>query len=66
MDVTHLEEELAHLRRSVENMNAELVRRGAEIDRLTRQVTLLMERAAEADAEQGGTAVFADPPPPHY
>jgi hypothetical protein len=38
MDVTHLEEEIAHLRRSVEDMNAELVRRGAEIDRLTRQM----------------------------
>lgn len=66
MDATRLEEEIAHLRRAVEDMSGELARRGAEIDRLTRQVALLMVRAAEAEREGGGTAVFADPPPPHY
>ena len=66
MDVTRLEEEIAHLRRAVEDMSGELARRGAEIDRLTRQVALLMARAAEAERDAGGAAAFADPPPPHY
>ena len=63
MDDTRTEEELAHLRRAVDDLGEVVARQEGEIARLTRQVALLMERAAEAEAEAGGGAVFAERPP---
>ena len=63
MDDTRTEEELAHLRRAVDDLSEVVARQEREIARLTRQVALLMERAAEAEAEDGGGAVFAERPP---
>ena len=60
-----IEEELAHLRRAVDDLSEVVARQETEIARLHRHVALLMERAAEAEAEQGGGAVFAERPP-HY
>ena len=64
MDDTRTEEELAHLRRAVDDLSEVVARQEDEIARLTRQVALLMERAAEAEVEAGGGAVFAERPPP--
>lgn len=63
MDDTRMEEELAHLRRAVDDLSEVVARQEGEIARLSRQVALLMERAAEAQAEDGGGAVFAERPP---
>ncbi|MEO1679383.1 MAG: SlyX family protein [Pseudomonadota bacterium] len=60
------EEHLAHLERSVEEMSAELARQGREIERLTRRVSLLLERAAEQEADETGGVVLGDETPPHY
>ncbi|MEM6740080.1 MAG: SlyX family protein [Pseudomonadota bacterium] len=64
-EVTALEEEIAHLRRNVDDLSEVVARQEREIAALRRQVRLLMERAAEAETEAGGGAVFAERPP-HY
>jgi SlyX protein len=60
------EEEIAHLRRTVDELSEVLARQAGEIDRLTRRVALLLERAAEAEAEASGTVPLADQRPPHW
>ncbi|OYX42230.1 MAG: SlyX protein [Rhodobacterales bacterium 32-67-9] len=60
------EEEIAHLRRAVDDLSEVVTRQAGEIDLLTRRVRLLMERAAEAEAEASGTIPLADQKPPHW
>ncbi len=60
------EEEIAHLRRAVDDLSEVVTRQAGEIDLLTRRVRLLMERAAEAEAEGSGTIPLADQKPPHW
>ena len=60
------EEELAHLRRPVDDLSEVVARQSREIDLLTRRVLMLMERAAEAEAERSGTVPLADQRPPHW
>lgn len=59
------EEELAHLRRAVDDLSEVVARQAREIERLSRRVGLLMEREAEREAE-GGTIPLADQRPPHW
>lgn len=65
MDVTRYEEELAHLRRIVDDLSEVVARQEREIERLARRVGLLMEREAERESE-GGTIPLADQRPPHW
>jgi SlyX protein len=65
MTDTRIEEELAHLRRITDELSDVVARQEGEIARLSRQVALLMERAAEVEAAESGGAVFAEKPP-HY
>jgi len=60
------EEEVAHLRRAVDDLSDVVARQTREIELLTRRVALLMERAAEAEADGGGTVPLADQKPPHW
>lgn len=60
------EEAIAHLTRAVEDLSGVVARQGGEIDRLTRRVQLLLERAAEAESLSGGTIPLADQKPPHW
>ncbi|MBD3764125.1 MAG: SlyX family protein [Rhodobacterales bacterium] len=63
--VQALEERVAHLLRAVDDLSDVVARQGAQIDRLTRRVQMLMERAAEAEA-MAGSAPAADQRPPHW
>lgn len=63
--VEALEERVAHLIRSVEDLSDVVTRQGCEIDRLTRLVTLLVEREAEREA-MGNEAPAANVRPPHW
>ncbi len=65
-DQTHLEEQLAHLQRVVDELSDIVARQQTEIDRLTRRVEMLMQREAEREADQGGTIPLADQRPPHW
>ncbi|WP_323783938.1 SlyX family protein [Leisingera sp.] len=62
----HLEEQIAHLTRSVEEMSDVIARQQQEIDTLTRRVAMLMQREASREQDGTGGAVFGDERPPHY
>jgi len=61
-----LEEQIAHLTRTVDELSDVVASQQTEIDRLSKRVRMLMER--EAGREQGGDGahVFGDERPPHY
>ncbi|MDA0961807.1 MAG: SlyX family protein [Proteobacteria bacterium] len=61
-----IEEKLAHLIRTVEDLSDVVTRQAAEIDRLTRRVERLTQREAEREAQGSGGVVFGDERPPHY
>ena len=61
-----IEERLAHLIRANDDLSDEVARQAKVIERLTKQVAMLMDRA-RAEAEEGeGGAVFGDERPPHW
>lgn len=60
-----LEERIAHLTRSVEDLSDVVARQAREIDRLAARVAMLLTREAEREAEGGG-APLADQRPPHW
>ncbi len=61
MDV--LEERVAHLTRTVEDLSDIVARQADEIDRLTRRMAQVVDRMAGPD--EGG-AVLTDQRPPHW
>lgn len=60
------EEEIAHLRRAVDDLSDVVARQAGEIAVLTRRLGLLMARMAEAEAETPRGAPPADQKPPHW
>jgi len=60
-----LEERIAHLTRSVDDLSDVVARQAREIERLAARVAMLMEREAEREAEGGGVP-RADQKPPHW
>ncbi len=64
--VTALEETVAHLSRTVEDLSEVVARQDGEIARLTRRVEMLMNREAEREVEAGNTVPLADQRPPHW
>ena len=60
-----LEERIAHLQRTVEDLSDVVTRQATEIRALSRRVGLLMEREAEREAADG-TIPLADQRPPHW
>ncbi len=62
----HLEEKIAHLIRTVEDLSDVVARQEREIEVLTRRVYMLMQREGEREAEGSGGVVLGDERPPHY
>lgn len=62
----HLEEKLAHLIRTVDDLSDVVAAQQTEIDRLTRRVAMLMQREGERDAQGGEGVILADQRPPHW
>ena len=65
-DTTALEEQLAHLTRTVEDLSDIVARQETEISRLTHRVKMLMEREATREMDTGGSIPLADQRPPHW
>lgn len=65
-DIQALQEQVAHLLRTVDDLSDIVARQGREIDALSRRLMLLMEREAEREAEASGTIPLADQKPPHW
>ncbi|ATG44675.1 SlyX family protein [Phaeobacter sp. BS52] len=62
----HLEEQIAHLTRTVDELSEVINRQQSEIDRLTHRVAMLYQREAARDQDGGGGVVIGDERPPHY
>jgi len=65
-DQTHLEEKIAHLTRTVDEVSDIVARQEREIERLTHRVKMLMEREASREYDAGGSIPLADQKPPHW
>ncbi len=61
-----LEEKIAHLTRTVDELSDVVARQDTEIALLTRRVQMLMEREAGREKDGGGGVVMGDERPPHY
>ena len=61
-----LEEQIAHLTRTVDELSDVVASQQAEIDRLSKRVRMLMEREAGREQGGGGAHVFSDERPPQY
>ena len=65
-DITHLEEQIAHLTRTVEDLSDVVARQEAELAIATRRLAMLMEREAGREMDAGGSIPLADQRPPHW
>ena len=61
-----LEEQIAHLTRTLDDLSEVVARQEKEITTLNRRVHMLMQREGERDAAGGGSAIMGDERPPHY
>ncbi|SLN53700.1 hypothetical protein AQS8620_02355 [Aquimixticola soesokkakensis] len=61
-----LEEQVAHLTRTVEDLSDVIARQERSLDAATRRLALLLERAASAELDMGGSVPLADQRPPHW
>ena len=61
-----LEERIAHLTRTVEELSDIVAAQRSELDVLTRRVHALMQREGEREAHASGGVTFGDERPPHY
>ena len=62
----HLEEKIAHLIRTVDDISDIVARQETEIAMLTRRVQQLMEREAGREAGADGQVFLGDERPPHW
>lgn len=62
----HIEEQIAHLIRSIDDLSDVVVRQQALIDQLERRVRILMRREAGHEADGGPDMPPADRKPPHW
>ncbi|SHH67527.1 SlyX family protein [Cognatishimia maritima] len=61
-----LEEQIAHLTKTVEDLSDVIARQDTDIALLQRRVQMLLEREADREAAGGGGVVIGDERPPHY
>ena len=64
--ITHLEEQIAHLTRTVEDLSDIVARQEAELALASRRLAVLMEREAGRELDGGGSVPLADQRPPHW
>ncbi len=65
-DPTAVEERIAHLTRSVDDLSEVVAAQDGRIARLERRLQLLMEREAERELDTGQSIPLADQKPPHW
>ncbi|KIN71306.1 SlyX family protein [Sulfitobacter guttiformis] len=61
-----LEEKIAYMSRTVDDLSDIVAAQQNEIDRLNRRVEMLMRREGEREAAGSGGTVSGDERPPHY
>ena len=65
-DITSLEEQIAHLTRTVDDLSDVVARQETELAVTTRRLAMLMEREAGREMDAGGSIPLADQRPPHW
>lgn len=63
---TALEEQIAHLTRTVDELSDIVSRQSKELALAQRRLAMLMEREAAREFESGGSVPLADQKPPHW
>ncbi|PZX16187.1 SlyX protein [Palleronia aestuarii] len=66
MERDAIEERLAHLIRTTDELSDVVAAQADRIDLLERRVEMLMAREAEREAAGGGGVVLGDERPPHW
>ncbi|CUI87909.1 SlyX family protein [Cognatishimia activa] len=61
-----LEEQIAHLTKTVEELSDVIARQDTELALLKRRVQMLLEREADRESAGTGGVVMGDERPPHY
>jgi len=61
-----LEELVAHLTRTVDELSDVIARQDRELDRITHRLEMLMQREAERELATGNEIPLADQIPPHW
>jgi SlyX protein len=65
-DAATIEETVAHLIRTVDDLSDMVARQDRELARMRAQLDLLLRREAERAAEAPGAVVVGDERPPHW
>ena len=61
-----LEEKIAHLERTTDELSSVIARQDTEIALLTRQVQILLDAEASRNRSEGAHIFGCDERPPHY
>ncbi|ABV94689.1 hypothetical protein Dshi_2956 [Dinoroseobacter shibae DFL 12 = DSM 16493] len=65
-DTARLEEKLAHLEKTVDELSEVVAGQARQIDRMELQLRRLRDQSAAREAEGTGGVILADERPPHY
>ena len=65
-NILNLEEQIAHLTRTVEDLSDIVARQETELALAARRLAMLLEREASREVDAGGTVPLADQRPPHW
>lgn len=65
-DNTSLEEQIAHLTRTVDDLSDIVAKQETALALATRRLAMLMEREAGRELDAGGSVPLADQRPPHW
>lgn len=66
MAQTDLEEQIAHLSRTVEELSDIVARQETELALAQKRIAMLMEREASREFDAGSSIPLADQKPPHW
>ena len=65
-DLTTLEEQIAYLAKTVDELSDVVARQEKDLELAKRRIGMLMEREATREYDAGGTIPLADQKPPHW
>lgn len=65
-EINPVEEQIAHLTRTVDELSDVIARQEGELAILANRVRMLMEREASREADAGGSVTIGDQRPPHW
>jgi SlyX protein len=64
--ITELEIQLSHVTRTVDELSAIIADQANRLEQAEKRIRMLMQRAAEAEAQAMSGIAVGDKPPPHW